>query len=130
MSECVLSKLTPAETLRHTQGVDHFGQKIAPIMVTLSFLQMCGTLVDFDMQWPPELRRLLSSINFININVEVPPKSAMPWPECSVTLTMSVCVRARARVCMFVCVHACVCSRLWPPSAPWHGASQPVHIHV
>jgi len=42
-------------------------------------MQMCGTLVDFNLQWPPELKALLSDVNFININVE------LVSPECSVS---------------------------------------------
>lgn len=60
-------------------SMDHFGQKIAPMMVTITFMQMCGTLVDFNLQWPPELKALLSDVNFININVE------LVSPECSVS---------------------------------------------
>ena len=39
-------------------------------MVMMSFMQMVGTLVDFNLNWPPELKELISSINFVNINVE------------------------------------------------------------
>jgi hypothetical protein len=59
------------------RDTDHASAIFAPVMICVSFFQTLGLLLDLDIEWPPQLRELLSAFNALNINIE------LARPECS-----------------------------------------------
>jgi hypothetical protein len=76
--------------------VDHMSTLFAPLMITVTFFQTLGLLLDLDVAWPPDLRRWMSNFNVLNVNLQ------LAKPECSgpfgvyqrlyITLMLPVCV--------------------------------------
>jgi hypothetical protein len=57
--------------------VDHMSTVFAPIMIAVTFFQTLALLLDLDVAWPPALRRWMSNLNILNVNLE------LARPECS-----------------------------------------------
>ena len=59
------------------EGEEYLSAIFAPMMILVTFYQTLALLVDLPAHWPPLLKYVLESLQFLNLNIE------MAKPECS-----------------------------------------------
>ena len=59
------------------KGMEHLDAVFAPIMILVTYYQTLALLLELPTNWPPILKTVLESLQFLNVNLET------TGPECS-----------------------------------------------
>ena len=66
------------------EKVSRLSERVAPILILLTFFQTVSLLLDVPLEWPPELVEFIQALSIFNLNIEL--MKVRSWTVASSTL--------------------------------------------